>query len=70
MEVIKALMPGKLLKLWVGEGTQVLKGTPVAIMESMKMEMTIKADSDGTVQYVTDQEGNFIKKDDIIVKIG
>jgi 3-methylcrotonyl-CoA carboxylase alpha subunit len=43
-------MPGRLTMLLVDPGTHVEKGTPLLIMEAMKMEYTIKAPAGGHVE--------------------
>jgi len=47
---LTAPMPGKIVQLMVSEGAHVDKGTPLLIMEAMKMEHTISAPAKGTVQ--------------------
>jgi 3-methylcrotonyl-CoA carboxylase alpha subunit len=46
---LTAPMPGKILAVLVTEGTRVEKGTPLVIMEAMKMEHTITAPRTGIV---------------------
>ena len=46
---LRAPMPGKLIALLVAVGAKVVKGTPLLVMEAMKMEHTIVAPADGTV---------------------
>jgi 3-methylcrotonyl-CoA carboxylase alpha subunit len=46
---LTAPMPGKIIALLVSAGERVVKGTPLLIMEAMKMEHTINAPGDGTV---------------------
>lgn len=48
---IKAPLPGVVLKLLVQEGSFVTKGTPVILMEAMKMESEIKAPADGKISF-------------------
>lgn len=49
---LTAPMPGKIVALLVEAGAQVDKGTPLLIMEAMKMEHTISAPSQGRVTEV------------------
>lgn len=53
--VIKALMPGRVVRILVGKGESVKKGAGLLILEAMKMENEIQAPADGTVDevYVT-----------------
>ena len=46
---LTAPMPGKIVALLVAAGAQVEQGTPLLIMEAMKMEHTINAPAKGTV---------------------
>lgn len=45
-----APMPGRIVATLVAAGTQVSKGTPLLVLEAMKMEHTLQAPADGTVQ--------------------
>ncbi|WEF35993.1 biotin/lipoyl-binding protein [Pseudoduganella chitinolytica] len=45
-------MPGKVVAVLAKEGQDVKKGEPLVIMEAMKMEHTIAAPHDGTVDEV------------------
>ncbi|WP_343743014.1 acetyl/propionyl/methylcrotonyl-CoA carboxylase subunit alpha [Herbaspirillum huttiense] len=47
---LTAPMPGKIVALLVEQGASVTQGTPLLIMEAMKMEHTIAAPSAGTVE--------------------
>ena len=47
-----APMPGKVIAVHVAAGSRVAKGTPLLVMEAMKMEHTIVAPDDGTVEAV------------------
>ncbi len=47
---LTAPMPGKLLSFMVKAGDMVRRGQPLAVMDAMKMEHTISAPADGTVQ--------------------
>lgn len=55
--VLKALMPGKMLKLLVHEGEHVEEGQPVLILEAMKMQNEYTAPCTGTVQTIHAEEG-------------
>lgn len=53
--VVKALMPGRVVRVAVAKGERVKKGASLLILEAMKMENDIVAPADGTVDelYVT-----------------
>ncbi len=46
---LAAPMPGRVIAIHVARGARVAKGTPLLVMEAMKMEHTIIAPADGTV---------------------
>ena len=46
---LAAPMPGRVIAIHVARGAHVSKGTPLLVMEAMKMEHTIIAPADGTV---------------------
>jgi acetyl/propionyl-CoA carboxylase alpha subunit len=52
-----AQFPGKVRKISVAEGVQVKAGTPLLMVEAMKMEFAIKASGDGKVVKILVQEG-------------
>lgn len=69
MNEVKASMAGSMWKLLVKEGDSVTAGEDVAIMESMKMEIPLQCEMDGTVKEIKINEGDFINEGDIILVI-
>ena len=55
---MKSPMPGKILKILVAVGDEVIIGTPLLVMEAMKMEHTIKASKAGTIEKINFKEGD------------
>ncbi|AHF91956.1 urea carboxylase [Opitutaceae bacterium TAV5] len=54
---IPAHIPGNVWKILVEPGTEVAEGTPLVILESMKMEVTIAATRAGVVREIRCAEG-------------
>lgn len=52
-----AQFPGKVRKVLVKDGAIVDAGTPILMVEAMKMEFAIKAETEGTVKKILVQEG-------------
>ncbi len=50
--VVRAPMPGRVVKVLVARGDAVLPGQPLLVMEAMKMENELKAKATGTVEEV------------------
>lgn len=69
MSEVLASMAGNVWKVLVKVGDQVEEGQDVVILESMKMEIPIAAEFDGTVKEVKVNEGDFVNEGDIIVEI-
>lgn len=55
-----APMPGLVRQLLVKKGEKVRKGQPLAVMEAMKLQMTLSAGGDATVEAVLVKEGDMI----------
>ena len=49
---VVAPMPGKITKILVTAGQDIVKGQAVLVMEAMKMEYTLKSDISGSVQTI------------------
>ncbi|HXH40734.1 MAG TPA: biotin/lipoyl-containing protein [Thermoanaerobaculia bacterium] len=58
---MSAPMPGVVLKILVAVGDKVTKGTPLLILEAMKMEHQLTAPSDGTVASINCKEGELVQ---------
>ncbi|MEH7502526.1 acetyl-CoA carboxylase biotin carboxyl carrier protein subunit [Neobacillus drentensis] len=69
MSEVIAVMAGNVWKVLVKVGDQVEEGQDVVILESMKMEIPIAAEFDGTVKEVKVNEGDFVNEGDVIVEI-
>ena len=59
-EVVKAPMPGNILKINVAPGQKVEEGDVLIVLEAMKMENDIKSDRDGTVTAINVSKGESI----------
>ncbi|WP_026567621.1 acetyl-CoA carboxylase biotin carboxyl carrier protein subunit [Bacillus sp. UNC41MFS5] len=69
MSEVIAVMAGNVWKVLVKVGDEVEEGQDVVILESMKMEIPIAAEFDGTVKEVKVNEGDFVNEGDVIVEI-
>ena len=67
---LKAPMQGTILAVNVKEGDTVKKGDVVAILEAMKLENEIVANSDGVVKQVAVTKGQTVNNQDTIIVIG
>lgn len=58
---LKSGMPGKIVKVFVKEGDEVKAGTPLLVMEAMKMENEMKASADVKISKVHVKPGDTIE---------
>ena len=61
-------MPGTVLKLLAKPGQRVAKGTPLLILEAMKMEHEVCAPADGVVEGYPHPEGARVMPGDLLVQ--
>jgi len=61
-------MPGLLTRLMVAEGEEVEEGQPLATIEAMKMENTLKAERRGRVSALRAREGETLAVDQVILE--
>lgn len=64
---ITAPMPGKLIKVLINEGDSVIEGQPLAILEAMKMEHTLRATFDGIIDQVFHIQDSFVEADATLI---
>jgi biotin carboxyl carrier protein len=55
-----AYMPGRVVAVLVQEGQQVEAGQGIVVLEAMKMENEIRAESDGTIRQIFVQPGQSV----------
>ena len=67
---IDAPMPGKVVKLVAAEGQAVKAGDVLLILEAMKMQNEITADTDGTVKSFNVAAGQSVKAHESLVILG
>lgn len=66
---IKASMAGSVWKIQVNKGDSIKEGQDVVILESMKMEIPIASEEDGTVTEILVNEGDFVNEGDVLARM-
>ncbi len=66
---VKAPMPGLLLELLVQPGDEVETGSPLLILEAMKMENVIKAQGVGVVKQILVSKATPVEKGQILIEM-
>jgi acetyl-CoA carboxylase biotin carboxyl carrier protein len=69
MNQITASMAGNVWKVLVQVGDTVEEGQDVVILESMKMEIPIAAETSGIVKEVKTAEGDFVNEGDVLIEL-
>ena len=59
---LRSQIPGKVVSIDVEDGAEVKKGDTVCTLESMKMQVAVKAQKDGQVKNIKIKEGNSVNK--------
>ena len=68
--VVKAPMPGLVVRVMVAVGEAVTAGQGLVVLEAMKMENELKAPAAGVVQVVRATPGAAVEKGSVLVEIG
>ncbi len=68
-ESLKAPMPGKIIDVLVREGSNVLRGEPLLILEAMKMQNEIQSPVNGQIIRVLAKPDSNVMKDDLLIEI-
>jgi biotin carboxyl carrier protein len=69
-EEVRAEMVANVWKVVVAAGDEIAGGDTIVILESMKMEIPVLAESAGTVQELKVHEGDLVQEGDVIAVIG
>jgi acetyl-CoA carboxylase biotin carboxyl carrier protein len=68
-EEVRAEMVANVWKVVVSQGDSVAEGDTLVILESMKMEIPVAAESGGTVAELRVAEGDVVQEGDVIAVI-
>jgi biotin carboxyl carrier protein len=69
-QVVRAQIPGRVVRLWVAVGQQVEAGERLLAVEAMKMENEVRAPRAGTVESVLATLGGTVELGDELATIG
>ena len=63
-------MPGRVVSIKVKEGDSVKTGSPILVLEAMKMQNEVISNIDGVVREIRVSEGDLVESGDVLVVIG
>ena len=69
MAEVRAEMVANVWKVVVSQGDSVDEGDTLVILESMKMEIPVVAESDGVLRELAVNEGDVVQEGDLIAVI-
>lgn len=67
MKEIIATMAGTVLNVFVSNGDNVRSGQEVLMLESMKMEIPIESETEGTIKELKVNIGDFVNEGDVLI---
>jgi acetyl-CoA carboxylase biotin carboxyl carrier protein len=69
MAEVRAELVANVVSVFVDEGEAVEDGDTLVMLESMKMEIPVVAEGDGTVRKIVVQEGDTVQRGDLIAVV-
>lgn len=66
---VLSFIPGTITKIYVKEGDHVEEGTPLMILEAMKMKNTVFAERPGRVAKINVSEGERVPKSKVVFEL-
>lgn len=67
---IEAFIPGTIQHIMAKEGQEVSTGTPLLILEAMKMRNEVLSPVNGVIRKIHVQEGEMVPKSHLLLEIG
>jgi biotin carboxyl carrier protein len=65
---LKAPMPGLVSKIFVNIGDQINEGDNLLVLEAMKMENNLKAESSAVIKDILVKQGSSVEKNEILIR--
>ena len=65
---VDSIIPGNIQRIMVKEGDEVSPGTPMLILEAMKMRNEILSPLQGTIKKIYISEGDMVPKDHLLIE--
>lgn len=65
---LRSPMPGRVVNILVSEGDEVEPGTPLVVVEAMKMENELRAEAGGTIAAIEVTEGQAVEGNALLLR--
>jgi biotin carboxyl carrier protein len=62
-------IPGRVVNIAAKPGTEVKKGDVIVVLESMKMQVAVKAHKDGNLKEIKVKQGTSVARNDVLAVI-
>jgi biotin carboxyl carrier protein len=62
-------IPGRVVSILTKVGSSIKKGDAIVILESMKMQVAVKAHKDGLIKEIRAKEGSTVARHDVVAVI-
>ena len=66
-EQVRAEMVANVMEVVATVGTEVAEGDTIVLLESMKMEIPVESEDDGTVSEIRCEEGKAVSEGDVLI---
>lgn len=63
-------MPGRVISIKVKEGDSVKMGSPILVLEAMKMQNEVLSNIEGVIREIRVSEGDLVESEDVLIVIG
>jgi biotin carboxyl carrier protein len=66
---VRAPLPGRIVRVFVEVGTRISRGMPLLVIEAMKMENELRAETDGSVRALNVAAGAAVDRGTLLLEI-
>lgn len=66
---VTSQIPGRVVKISVSKGDKIKEGDPIVVLESMKMQIAIKSNKEGTIKEIKVKEGSTVSRNETVAII-
>ena len=66
---VKAPIPGLVIDILAKPGEEISEGTPLLILEAMKMENVLKATGEGVIKNISVEKGSTVDKGQLLIEM-